>query len=215
MIKIENVDVYGWEPAIRGMRNPKNSWHLSDSYWTYIEDPQTLQTARFEFFVGENDLQLMKNLASAGSDHGKFLRMIVVYADVTAPLYLYKEMDTYRMGVEKNSCSTMHKIHSKEFELDDFSHEHLMSGSKFCLRMVIDLLNDARREFIETKLKPFWWQLIQLLPSSYNQRRTYMFSYAALRAMYHARKNHKLDEWRTFCEWIESLPYARELIVGE
>lgn len=198
MIKIEHTEVYGWGPAIRGMRNPKNSWDKSDS------GP----------FVGDNDLALMKALAKAGTDHGKFMRMIVVYCDITAPLYWYKEMDTYRMGVEKNSCSTMHKIHAKELTLEDFSHEHLRVAAKNVLTNTIKALNAERAGFIGEGLEPLkgdkqcWYSMIQLLPSSYNQRRTYMFSYAALRNMYHARKNHKLDEWREFCEWVETLPYS-------
>ena len=215
MIKIENIEIVGWEPAIRGARNPMNSWDKSDSYWTHIENPETLNTARFQYFVGENDLKLLRNLANAGPDHGKFLRMIQVYCDITAPLYWYKEMDTYRMGVEKNSCSTMHKIHSKPFEMADFSHKHLNLVGVNMLKVIVDTLEANRRLFLDSKDKKFWWQLIQLLPSSYNQRRTYMISYAALRSMYHARKNHKLDEWREFCQWVESLPYAAELITNQ
>ena len=213
MIKIENTEVFGWSAAIRGMRNPKNSWDLSDSYWTHIENPETLNTAPFQFFMGENDLKLARTLANAGSDHGKFLRMIVVYCDVTGPFYWYKELDTYRAGVEKNSCSTMHKVHAKEFVLEDFSVEHLREMSQHLFRRTIWMLNTYRRYYLEHKDKSYWWQLIQLLPTSYNQRRTYMFSYAALRSIYHARKNHKLDEWHTFCDWIDSLPYS-ELITG-
>lgn len=232
MIKIENVDVVGWEHAIRGMRNPKNSWDESDSVWC---DPNGCGCCKYEgvkcevveqdpeldFAIGQKDLHLMQTLADAGTDHGKFLRMITVYADVTAPLYWWKEADTYRMGVEKNSCSTMHKIHAKPFTLDDFSREHLWGDSEDydvdepvgILNIVIGALNDYRDMYLETKDKLFWWQMIQLLPSSYNQRRTVMMSYAALKNMYHARKNHKLDEWREFCRWIESLPYS-ELITG-
>ncbi len=222
MITIENVDVYGWEPAIRGARNPMNSWDKSDSYWTYIEDAETHNTAKFEFFMGENDEKLLRSLANAGPDHGKYLRFIQVYCDITAPLYWLKEMDTYRMGVEKNSCSTMHKIHSKEFTQDDFSHEELVnySGGNIAitsmdvLNTVITWLNVCREQYIRTKNRWCWDQLIQLLPTSYNQRRTYMFSYAALRNMYHARKHHKLVEWREFCRFIESLPHSY-LITGE
>ena len=201
MIKIENVDIVGWEAAIRGMRNPHNSWDKSDSYFT-----------DHGCSVGNNDLDLMKTLAEAGSDHGKFLRMITVYADVVAPLYWWKEADTYRMGVEKNSCSTMHKIHSKEFVMDDFSHEHNLYWGN--LERTIDALNHAREQYLLTKDKKYWYSMIQLLPSSYNQRRTCMFSYAALRNIYHARHYHKLDEWRSFCDWIKTLPYS-ELITGE
>lgn len=220
MLKIENTETYGWEAAIRGMRNPKNSWDRSDSHWECTADkPQSPRD--FRYVLGPNDLGLARTLAEAGSDHGKYLRQIFVSADITAPLYLYKELDTYRMGVEKNSCSTMHKIHAKEFELEDFSHEHVQTlplegegcthGFMGALWYIVNELNLARRMYIKTGNKNYWWQLIQLLPSSYNQRRTYTFSYAALRNMYHARKNHKLDEWHTFCQWIESLPYSELL----
>lgn len=213
MIKIENVETYGWEAAIRGMRNPKNSWSKSDSrLWE--------STNRFE--IGESDLALMQTLANAGTDHGKFLRMITVTADITAPLYWFKEYDTYKVGTVANSCSTMHKIADKEFTLDDFSHEHLSCidigggvGSPYrLLQQTIVMLNECRNLYLETKDKEYWWQMIQLLPSSYNQRRTVQLNYAVLRNMYHARKNHKLDCWVTFCNWIETLPYAKELIVG-
>lgn len=223
MIKIEHTDVYGFDHAIRGARNPMNSWDKSDSYWTHIEDPETLETAKYQYFVGENDEKLLRSLAYAGPDHGKYLRFIQVYCDITAPLYWLKEMDTYRMGVEKNSCSTMHKIHAKEFELEDFSIEHLYGdddgeedGYTYevdVFTMIVDMLNRLRTMFLATKLKRFWYRMIQFLPSSYNQRRTYMISYAALRNMYHARKHHKLDEWREFCRWVESLPYSH-LITG-
>lgn len=208
MIKIENVEVVGWRAAIRGARNPMNSWDKSDSVFFPSED------YNYCVSLGPNDLKLLRSLANAGSDHGKYLRMIVVYCDLTAPFYWYKEADTYRMGVEKNSCSTMHKIHAKKFEVTDFSLEHLSMLALNTLKLLTDQLEVYRQKFVETKDKRYWWQIIQLLPSSYNQRRTYMFSYAALRAMYHARKNHKLDEWRRFCEWVESLPYAKELIIG-
>ena len=215
MIKIEHTDTYGFDHAIRGARNPMNSWAKSDSYWEYRDDveyedgEQYVNRIRMEYVIGPNDMKLLKNLATAGPDHGKALRMMVCYADVTGPLYWLKEVDTYRMGVEKNSCSTMHKIHSKEFSLDDFSHEHnLFTG---VLKSVIEALNNARDNFLVTAEKIWWYTMIQLLPSSYNQRRTYMFSYAALRTMYHARKNHKLQEWHDFCAWIETLPYS-ELI---
>lgn len=208
MIKIEYTDVYGWEAAIRGARNPMNSWDKSDTVYYPGQDYSCAVK------IGPNDLKLLRNLANAGPDHGKYLRMIQVYCDITGPLYWYKELDTYRMGVEKNSCSTMHKIHAKEFTVDDFSHEHLDDWSIDILSRVIALLNFNRNDFVNKKDKFFWWQLIQILPSSYNQRRTYMFSYAALRSIYHARKNHKLDEWREFCRWIESLPYS-ELITNQ
>lgn len=209
MLKIENTEVVGWRAAIRGARNPMNSWDKSDSVYFPGQDYSCCVS------IGPNDLKLLRNLANAGSDHGKYLRMIQVYCDVTAPLYWYKEMDTYRMGVEKNSCSTMHKIHSKKFEVTDFSHDHLSLLALNTLKLLTDSLESYRRKFVETKDKRYWWQLIQLLPSSYNQRRTYMFSYAALRSIYHARKNHKLDEWHDFCDWVRMLPYAAELITNE
>lgn len=215
MLKIENTEVHGWDAAIRGMRNPMNSWDRSDSYWTYIEDAETHHRAKFEFFMGENDLNLMKNLAQAGDDHGKVLRYIDVTMDVDAPLYWWKEADTYRVAVaphptdvEYNSCSTMHKIHAKDFELDDFSHEHMREMSMNVLKDTIRVLNIYRRKYLDTKDKIYWWQLIQDLPSTYNQRRTMKLNYAVLRNIYHARRHHKLDEWHVFCDWIESLPYS-------
>lgn len=219
MIKIKNTDVYGFEAAIRGMRNPWNSWEKSDSYWTYIEDEHTLQRAPFEFFVGENDLALMKKLVNSGTDHSKFMRMINVTCDITAPMYWWKEFDTYKVGTVRNSCSTMHTITEKEFTLDDFSHEHIYNdvstepSSLKVLLSIIDTLNQYRHLHLVSKHKSDWWQIIQLLPSSYNQRATVQLNYAVLRNMYHARKNHPLDEWHDFCRWIESLPYS-ELITG-
>lgn len=220
MIKIENVEVVGLEPAIRGMRNPMNSWDKSDSGF---KDPEsslhTLNSGK-TFIVGPNDLKTMKNLSAGGPVHGKFKRMIVVYMDITAPLYWWKEFDTYKVGTVANSCSTMHKIHDKEFELEDFSFEHLMSNQTIStktysplsvLKVMIDILNINRELFVETKDKQYWWQMIQLLPSSYNQRRTVMLNYEVLTAMYRDRKNHKLDEWHTLCDVIEELPYS-ELI---
>ena len=203
MIKIEKVETYGWEAAIRGMRNPKNSWDKSDSeaYW---------DGDKWDYSVGEQDLKLMKSLAVAGQDHGKFMRMIVVTLDIVAPLYWWKEFDTYKVGTVADSCSTMHKIHTKEFTLDDFSHEHLIDPEGLFADIVTDL-NSWRKIFLETKNKEYWWQMIQLLPSSYNQKRTVQLNYAVLKNMYHARKNHKLDEWLDFCKWVESLPYS-ELI---
>ena len=224
MIKIENTEVFGWDSAIRGMRNPLNSWDKSDSYWPHIEDAQTMEIAKYQFFVGENDLALMKNLSKAGNDHGKFLRMINVTVDITAPLYWWKEFDTYKVGTVANSCSTMHKIHAKEFTLDDFSHEHLTHYShdgELCrdwlgdLEDLIDDLNFAREKYLETKDKKYWWQMIQLLPSSYNQKRTVQLNYAVLKNMYHSRKNHKLDEWHTLCDWALTLPYFAEVCVNE
>ena len=212
MIKNEHTEVF-WEAAIRGMRNPMNSWAKSDSYWTYIEDAETHEKAKFEFFVGENDLDLMHRLRKAGTDHRKFMRMITVYVDVTAPLYWWKEFDTYKVGTVAKSCSTMHKIHSKEFTIDDFSTEHLMGSSLETMKRVIWDLNWFRNLFLKSKDKDDWWQMIQLLPTSYNQKRTVMLNYEVLANIYKSRKNHKLDEWHDFCHWIESLPYS-ELITG-
>ena len=208
MLKIENAETFGWEAAIRGMRNPKNSWSKSDSRWSF---PCENGTDTPRFIVGENDLKLASALANSGADDGKFLRMIHVQLDVTAPLYWFKEADQYKVGTVTDSCSTMHKIHSKEFTLDDFSHEHLYSPLHD-LKPTVDLLNVYRERFLDTKDKEDWWQLIQLLPSSYNQRRTWDLNYAVLRNIYHARRNHKIDEWHTLCDWIETLPYAKELI---
>jgi hypothetical protein len=211
MIKIEKVNIFGWEAAIRGMRNPMNSWDKSDSYSTHIENERTLNTAKFEFFVGENDLKLMKNLVKAGSDHSKFMRYIIVSCDIIAPLYWWKEYDTYKVGTVANSCSTMHKIHEKEFTLDDFSHEHLLPRSLFRLITTIECLNACRDDYLETKNKDYWWEMIQLLPTSYNQTRTVQLNYQVLKSMYFARKTHKLDEWVELCKWIETLPYFREI----
>ena len=211
MIEIENVEVVGWEHAIRGMRNPMNSWDKSDS----IIDEIGL------YEIGNNDLDLMKRLRDAGTDHRKFMRMIVVYADVTAPLYWWKEADTYKVGTVRNSCSTMHKITEKEFTLDDFSHEHLIVAGLNSLNRTIEDLNACRNGYLNEDIsknpewkKEVWWQIIQLLPSSYNQRATLMLNYEVLANIYHSRKAHKLDEWVEFCKWIESLPYS-ELITGE
>lgn len=223
MIKIENVEVFGWESAIRGMRNPMNSWDKSDSvYGTYWGDIDGhVCSDRDGFSIGSNDLDLMKKLIAAGSDHSKFMRMINVTLDITAPLYWWKEFDTYKVGTVRNSCSTMHKIHSKEFTLDDFSHEHMTSHNNALLRDIVDDLNAYRNRYISSKetdgMKPkdWWWQMIQLLPSSYNQRATVQLNYAVLRNMYHSRKNHKLDCWVDFCKWIESLPHAKELICND
>ena len=210
MLTIENAETFGWEAAIRGMRSPKNSWDKSDSCWS---SPNENGTDKPMYIIGENDLKLMQTLAAAGQDHGKFLRMIHVQLDVTAPLYWHKEADQYKVGTVTDSCSTMHKIHAKEFTLDDFSHEHLYSPLHD-LKPTVDLLNVYRERFLETKDKEDWWQLIQLLPSSYNQRRTWDLNYAVLRNIYHARKGHRLDEWKTLLDWIETLPYAKELICG-
>ncbi len=218
MIKIENTDVLGWEHAIRGVRNPLNSWDKSDSGWIDFEDwdcghgiPDGMGNA---YVIGSNDFDLMRRLAGAGSDHAKYRRMIIVYADVTAPLYWWKEYDTYKVGTVANSCSTMHKIADKAFTLEDFSTEHCtdLTLDTF-ISHVIPLLNLYRDFYISKKHKSYWWQMIQLLPSSYNQRRTVQLNYEVLANMYHSRKSHKLDEWREFCEWIETLPYS-ELITG-
>lgn len=225
MLKIEKTVLPSpeqWEIIIEGMRNPMNSWDKSDSYSTFIEDPQTLESADFQFFLGENDHKLMTNLAKGGAVHAKYRRMIPVYFTVTSSLYFFKELDTYKVGTVCNSCSTMHKIHAKEFTLDDFSHEHLTHyahDGELCrdwlgdLEDLIDDLNLARDLYLRTKEKIWWWQMIQLLPTSYNQKRTYMVNYEVLHNIYHSRKNHKLDEWHTFCDWIETLPYS-ELITG-
>ena len=224
MIKIENVSVNNWEPAIRGMRNPLNSWDKSDSaacYNTSCEECLTEKGCDFftedEFVAGENDLTLMKQLVKAGTDHRKFMRFITVTCDIIAPLYWWKEADTYKVGTVSNSCSTMHTLPKKEFTLDDFSHEHLFDGEygeetpTDILQYLICVLNKFRELYLKSHDKKYWWQMIQLLPSSYNQRRTVLLNYEVLRNIYHARKNHKLDEWRTFCEWVETLPYS-ELI---
>lgn len=241
MIKIENVETFGWEAAIRGMRNPKNSWAKSDSHKCPCADrdgdcPMVMNDDepakdcdpdKYRFCVGENDFHLMQVLANSGPDDGKFLRMIHVQLDVTAPLYWWKEADQYKVGTVTDSCSTMHKIHAKEFELDDFSYEHIINSVGMgaqeievrispmqALLTTIECLNSYRKLYLETKDKKYWWQMIQLLPSSYNQRRTWDLNYAVLRNIYHARRNHKLDEWRELCAWIETLPYS-ELIIGK
>ena len=210
MLKIENTEVYGWEAAIRGMRNPKNSWDKSDSDW-YIVDEDN----KMEFIIGPNDLKLMTLLSKAGDDHGKFLRMINVSFDLTSSLYFFKEYDTYKVGTVADSCSTMHKIHAKEFTLDDFSHEHLGKEELDIMQTIIYALNWNRDKFLETNDKQYWWQMIQLLPSSYNQRRTVQLNYQVLKNMYHARRHHKLDEWHTLCDWMEELPYFKELCIQE
>ena len=241
MIKIENVEVLGWEHAIRGMRNPKNSWKKSDSDYRPIicstcDTCETMERGTWEdcdgcevshlldnspdgFLVGPNDHKLMMSLAKGGPVHAKYRRMITVYLDITAPLYWWKEFDTYKIGVTANSCSTMHKIHAKEFTMDDFSCEHLINERDYTWRAgfmdtVLNGLNSAREMFLKTKDKKYWWQMIQLLPTSYNQKRTIMLNYEVLHNMYISRKDHKLDEWREFCKWIESLPYS-EIITGE
>lgn len=234
MLKIEdNWEVVGWQHAIRGMRNPMNSWEWSDSYFNDGEgnffnilggklppwpEPYT------DILIYPNDHDLMMNLRNAGTDHRKFMRMITVYMDITAPLYWWKEFDTYKVGTVANSCSTMHKIADKEFTLEDFSCEHLEQRALLSLKRTIDELNYYREYYIslikqnspgvaEARVKDIWWQMIQLLPSSYNQKRTVMLNYEVLANMYKSRRHHKLDEWRTFCEWLEGLPYS-ELITG-
>lgn len=211
MIKIENVEVVGFAAAIRGMRNPMNSWSKSDSCFCPNEP---CCEGNCSMMIGPNDLDLMKRLRNAGTDHRKFMRMIAVYIDVTAPLYWWKEFDTYKVGTVANSCSTMHKIHEKELTLEDFSCEHLTPWNETVLANLIVELNANRDRYLQTKEKEDWWQMIQLLPSSYNQKRTVMFNYEVLANMYKSRKDHKLDEWRNFCSWIKTLPYS-ELITGE
>ena len=247
MLKIENTEVMGWEAAIRGMRNPMNSWDKSDSRFSLLDDCGDCTHCNLRFDecleqqIGPNDLDLMICLRNAGTDHRKFMRMITVYVDITAPLYWWKEFDTYKVGTVANSCSTMHKIHEKEFTIDDFSCEHLMNLTDYeeapCLEddfpafeekdgeslfwtptdilvQIIGGLNFYRQRYLETKDKKYWWQMIQLLPSSYNQRRTVMLNYEVLANIYKSRRNHKLDEWHTFCDWIEGLTYS-ELIIGK
>lgn len=231
MLKIENVEVLGWEHAIRGMRNPKNSWEMSDSefgvLWSENQEVDMIveDDDNWISYIGPNDQRLMMTLRNAGTDHRKFMRMITVYLDITGPLYWWKEFDTYKVGTVADSCSTMHKIHAKEFTLDNFSHEHLLDygdielawGEDVPLRSlvcIIRTLNIYREKYLETKDKDYWWQLIQLLPSSYNQKRTVMLNYEVLCNMYKSRKDHRLDEWHTLCDWMETLPYS-ELITGE
>lgn len=237
MIKLENTAVMNMDNAIRGMRNPLNSWDKSDSELVQCHnqdkcgscpgdaEPLICETMKKSGFVivGENDLALMRKLAASGSDHRKFLRQIVVSVDITAPLYWWKEFDTYKVGTVANSCSTMHTIHKRDLTLDDFSHEHLEKfvenefGETWVydcvgwLREIVNRLNFLRKKYIETKDKKYWDMMIQLLPSSYNQKRTVTLNYEVLFNQYHARKNHKLDEWHTYCDWIKSLPYFEEI----
>lgn len=235
MLKNENVEIYGWEAAIRGMRNPMNSWENSDSFCVPNFDNCGMCPDRgkcsfifeqdgkpYRSGIGPNDLALMKKLGEAGPDHGKFLRMITVTLDITAPLYWWKEFDTYKVGTVANSCSTMHKIQAKKFTLEDFSCEHLLNHAETyngyvpiaILKSVIGALNEFRELYLKTKNKAYWWQMIQLLPTSYNQRRTVQLNYAVLKNIYHARRNHKLDEWNLFREWIERLPYSELITDG-
>lgn len=218
MLKIENFKVLGWEHAIRGMRNPMNSWEKSDSNFFDDSEGHVCNICQGHgsmslIEIGPNDYALMKNLRNAGTDHRKFMRMITVYADITGPFYWWKEYSTYKVGTVANSCSTMHKIHAKEFTLEDFSCEKLYDPLGD-LRPIVDRLNVYRERYLETKDKNDWWQMIQLLPSSYNQKRTVMLNYEVLANIYKSRRNHKLDEWHTFCYWIEELPYS-ELITGK
>ena len=270
MITIENIKVEGWEPAIRGMRNPMNSWEKSDSLFfedysdeewdimnvvdingnreSVFANDETFSSPlhSYDVYIGPNDHELMTNLAKAGSEHSKYRRMIVVWCDITAPLYWWKEFDTYKVGTVVNSCSTMHKIHAKEFEIEDFSCEHLIDwedidfpkdlnisnlpvvvrrtdssetdvyfSPKGTLRLIVEELNKCRDLYLETKDKKYWWQMIQLLPSSYNQRRTVMLNYENLAHIYQQRKDHKLDEWRDFCDVIKSLPYSEIITLEE
>ena len=205
MLKIEKTETFGWEGAIRGMRNPLNSWDKSDTRFSWEVG---------KIVIGENDLNLMKRLSKAGSDHAKFLRMINVTCDITALLYWWKEYDTYKVGTVANSCSTMHKLHAKEFELSDFSWELLNGRSLLILEMVIYELNINRNAFVETKERCYWDQMVQLLPTSYNQKRTVQLNYQVLKSMYFSRRNHKLAEWHTLCDWIEGLPYFKEICEG-
>lgn len=234
MIKLENVEVLGWRHAIRGCRNPMNSWAKSDSHPCDILKELTDENYSYrcagcknEFagrpnctVIGPNDLDLMTRLRNAGTDHRKFMRMITVYLDITAPLYWWKEFDTYKVGTVANSCSTMHKIAAKEFTLEDFSFDHLINeyidyyNPSTLNQKIVGCLNECRKKYLETKDKKYWWQMIQLLPSSYNQRRTIMLNYEVLANIYKSRKDHRLDEWRDFCKWIETLPYS-ELITGD
>ena len=258
MIKLENTEVNGWEHAIRGMRNPMNSWAKSDTSICVVDyDNKCKECDAFRendgvfsfctqpFIIGPNDHKLMMSLAKGGPVHAKYRRMITVYVDITAPLYWWKEFDTYKVGTVANSCSTMHKIHEKKFTPDDFSCEHLINyeeglkddflfytpGDRFApegvMCLTINMLNHARQKYLEAKTKPmkdeskranlikkYWWQMIQLLPTSYNQKRTVMLNYEVLNNIYHSRKNHKLDEWHVFCDWIKSLPDS-EIILGE
>lgn len=233
MIKFENTEVTGWEAAIRGMRNPMNSWAKSDSVlYPATENGCKTCPKRYDictglqptnkgcFEIGEEDLKLMRSLAKAGTDHGKFARMINVTVDITAPFYWWKEYETYKVGTVSNSCSTMHKIAAKEFTIEDFSHEHLLSEKDVdwgefipteILKCVIAALNFYRKKYLETKNKVYWWQMIQLLQTSYNQRRTVQLNYQVLWAIHEARENHKLDEWLALCDWAETLPYFKEI----
>jgi len=208
MLKVENIDVWGFEHAIRGMRNPLNSWDKSDSRYIAVGE----HYEDIKYVIGESDLGLMKRLYKAGPEHRKYLRQIFVSMDITAPLYWWKEFDTYKVGTVANSCSTMHKIAAKEFELDDFSHEHLCGASIDHLEMLIDWINDCRKSYVEQKHKEDWWQMIQLLPSSYNQKRTITMNYENVLSMIKQRTGHKLDEWNSFVENLKHLPYIEDIM---
>ncbi len=217
MIKIENIDVWGFEHAVRGMRNPLNSWDKSDS-----REINFCNADEVSFYIGDNDLNLMKKLYQAGTEHRKYLRQIFVSMDITAPLYWWKEFDTYKVGTVANSCSTMHKIASKEFTIDDFSNEHIIDYCidiecghavipEYCLEAVIDILELCRERYLETKDKKWWWQMIQLLPSSYNQKRTITMNYENVVTILKQREGHKLDEWNTFCVILREFPYIEDI----
>lgn len=206
MIEVEYVETWGFKHAIRGMRNAYNSWGKSDSYTLYADDKP------YDYIIGPNDMGLMQDLYRGGSEHRKYLRQIFVSMDITAPLYWWKEFDTYKVGTTANSCSTMHMIHKLEFELDDFSHEHFDSGNLLWLQGIIDQLNADRERYLKTKDKQQWWNMIQLLPSSYNQRRTVTMNYENVVSMIHQRKGHKLDEWREFIDILKDLPYVKEIM---
>ena len=223
MIKVENIDIWGFEHAVRGMRNPMNSWNKSDSY--YCGDKADCSDCKYHEFpnichydsnyiIGENDLDLMKRLYKAGTEHRKYLRQIMVSMDITAPLYWWKDFDTYKIGTVANSCSTMHKIHAKEFTLDDFSHEHLIDPHGL-LEAIITDLNSWRLDFLRTKDKEYWWQMIQLLPTSYNQRRTLTMNYENVVTIIRQRSGHKLDEFNQFVEILKELPYVKEIMETE
>ena len=215
MIKIENVETWGFEHAVRGMRNPLDSWDKSDSYTTHIENPQTLNTADFQFVLGENDLALMRKLYKAGPEHRKYLRQIFVSMDITAPLFWWKQADQFKVGTTTNSCSTMHTIHKRDLTMDDFSTEHLDEWSKTVLLRVIGRINDARKNYVETGDKNEWWQIIQLLPSSFNQRRTVTMNYENVVTIIKQRSGHKLNEWLEMVEVLKELPYIRAITEDE
>ena len=211
MIKTENIEIWGFEHAIRGMRNPKNSWDKSDSEWK-IFTPEYPNLSEAKYVIGKNDLDLMRRLYQAGPEHRKLFRQVFISMDITAPLYWWKEFDTYKIGTTADSCSTMHKIHAKEFELDDFSHEHLHNMFIYQLKDTIIMLNHARTKYLESKDKDYWWQMIQLLPSSYNQKRTVTMNYENVVTMIRQRTGHKLDEWNDFVALLHGLPYVAEII---